>query len=439
MLRKFTKSILVAAVLAIGLSACTSREEAVSKVQQEGVVDFQDGWKLYLENTNDPEMIRIVQQDGPTYVYSENDKPLFIYTCGDVNQPAEVLFNTELGSAKGLARPGQGFSPILADTRTGNGTVFGIRVVYGLHPDAFTNEVDGKSRQQIEEENTLLRDQRIDYLPISGAKRIGISTDSLVKDTVPFKLAEGLEYTAYSPRREWLDLYGKVNQTHPGAYSTSDVAMESLYHGLPNHTYRAYKLPAIQNPGLYNGSVCNFTWDKFDPRDIKSSTNTAAVLTDKQISDQEAKYSAQYNKIGGDIVNSLSKREEERIRSLNAGVNEDVTPLEQEDVPAAHPQLNTEPEVKDPNFQVNNDGTVTRSYSGSYSQIYASKSARGDWAPAGNPDAAQGRSMYALCHVSGNQNACKRLENRCGKDEYVKTESDMYFCLGADETETTGQ
>lgn len=431
MLRKFTKSILVAAVLAVTLSACTSKEEAVSKVQQEGVVDFQDGWKLYLENTNDPEMIRIVQQDGPTYVYSENDKPMFIYTCGDVNQPAEVLFNTELGSAKGLARPGQGFSNVLAVDGTDNGVVGGIRVIYGLHPDAFTNEVDGKSRQQIEEENTLLRDQRIDYLPISGVRRVQISTDSLVKDSLPFKLAEGLEYTAYGSRREWLGLFSRVNQIRPGAITSSSIAMESLYHGLPNHAYRAYKLPAIQNPGLYNGSVCNFTWDKFDPRDIKSGAHTAAVWTEKQISDYEAKYSAQYNKVSDDIVNSALKMDEERSRPVSTDVNEDITPLNPEDVPAAHPQLITDPNAA----KVESDGTVTRSYSGSYSQIYASKSARGDWAPADNPDAAQGRSMYALCHVSGNQNACKRLENRCGKDEYVKTESDMYFCLGADEAE----
>lgn len=435
MLRKFTKSILVAAVLAVTLSACTSKEEAVSKVQQEGVVDFQDGWKLYLENTNDPEMIRTVQQDGPTYVYSENDKPMFIYTCGDVNQPAEVLFNTELGSAKGLARPGQGFSNVLAVDGTSNGAVGGIRVIYGLHPDAFVNEVDGKSRQQIEEENTLLRDQRIDYLPISGVKRVQISTDSLVKDTVPFKLAEGLEYTAYGSRREWLGLFSKVNQIRPGAITSSSIAMESLYHGLPNHVYRAYKLPAIQNPGLYNGSVCNFTWDKFDPRDIKSGTHTAAVWTEKQISDYETKYSAQYRKVSDDIVNSALKMDEERSRPVSTDVNEDITPLNPEDVPAAHPQLITDPNA----VKVESDGTVTRSYSGSYSQIYASKSARGDWASADNPDAAQGRSMYALCHVSGNQNACKRLENRCGKDEYVKTESDMYFCLGVDEAETTGQ
>lgn len=435
MLRKFTKSILVAALMATALSACTSKEEAVAKVQQEGVVDFQDGWKLYLENTNDPEMIRTVQQDGPTYVYSENGKPMFIYTCGDVNQPAEVLFNTELGSAKGLARPGQGFTNVLAVDGTSNGAVGGIRVIYGLHPDAFANEVDGKSRQQIEEENTLLRDQRIDYLPISGVKRVQISTDSLVKDTVPFKLAEGLEYTAYGSRREWLGLFSKVNQIRPGAITSSSIAMESLYRGLPNHTYRAYKLPAIQNPGLYNGSVCNFTWDKFDPRDIKSSTHTAAVWTDKQISDYEAKYSAQYNKVGDDIVNSALKMDEERSRPVSTDVNEDITPLNPEDVPAARPQLITDPNAA----KVESDGTVTRSYSGSYSQIYASKSARGDWAPADNSDAAQGRSMYALCHVSGNQNACKRLENRCGKDEYVKTENDMYFCLGADEAETTGQ
>lgn len=435
MLRKITKSILVVAMLATALSACTSKEEAVSKVQSEGVVDFQDGWKLYLENTNDPEMIRTVQQDGPTYVYSENGKPMFIYTCGDVNQPAEVLFNTELGSAKGLARPGQGFSNVLAVDGTSNGAVGGIRVIYGLHPDAFANEVDGKSRQQIEEENTLLRDQRIDYLPISGVKRVQISTDSLVKDSLPFKLAEGLEYTAYGSRREWLGLFSKVNQIRPGAITSSSIAMESLYHGLPNHTYRAYKLPAIQNPGLYNGSVCNFTWDKFDPRDIKSSTHTVAVWTDKQISDYEAKYSAQYNKVSDDIVNSALKMDEERSRPVSTDVDEDITPLEAEDVPAAHPQLNTDPNAA----KVESDGTVTRSYSGSYSQVYASKSARGDWAPADNPDAAQGRSMYALCHVSGNQNACKRLENRCGKDEYVKTESDMYFCLGADEAETTGQ
>lgn len=431
MLRKFTKSILVAAVLAVTLSACTSKEEAVSKVQQEGVVDFQDGWKLYLDNTNDPEMIRTVQQDGPTYVYSENGKLMFIYTCGDVNQPTEVLFNTELGSAKGLARPGQGFSNVLAVDGTSNGAVGGIRVIYGLHPDAFANEVDGKSRQQIEEENTLLRDQRIDYLPISGVKRVQISTDSLVKDTVPFKLAEGLEYTAYGSRREWLELLGKADQARPGAITTGTLAMESLYHGLPNHVYRAYKLPAIQNPGLYNGSVCNFTWDKFDPRDIKSSTHTAAVWTEKQINDQEAKYKAQYNKVGDDIVNSALRKDEERSRPVSTDVDESITPLEAEDVPAAHPQLNTDPNAA----KVESDGIVTRSYSGSYSQIYASKSARGDWAPADNPDAAQGRSMYALCHVSGNQNACKRLENRCGKDEYVKTESDMYFCLGADEAE----
>lgn len=431
MLRRFTKSILVAALMATALSACTSREEAVSKVQQEGVVDFQDGWKLYLENTNDPEMIRTVQQDGPTYVYSENGKPMFIYTCGDVNQPTEVLFNTELGSAKGLARPGQGFTNVLAVDGTSNGAVGGIRVIYGLHPDAFANEVDGKSRQQIEEENTLLRDQRIDYLPISGVKRVQISTDSLVKDSLPFKLAEGLEYTAYGARREWLGLLSKVDQIRPGAITSSSIAMESLYHGLPNHIYRAYKLPAIQNPGLYNGSVCNFTWDKFDPRDIKSSTHTTAVLTEKQINDQEAKYKAQYNKVGDDIVNSALKMDEERSRPVSTDVNEDITPLNPEDVPAAHPQLNTDPNAA----KVESDGTVTRSYSGSYSQIYAAKSARGDWAPADNPDAAQGRSMYALCHVSGNQNACKRLENRCGKDEYVKTESDMYFCLGADEAE----
>ena len=432
---KLVKSILVAGILAIGLSACTSREEAVSKVQGEGVIDFQDGWKLYLENTNDPEMIRIVQQDGPTYVYSEDGKPMFIYTCGDVNHPTEVLFNTELGSAKGLARPGQGSTNVLAVNGTSNGAVGGIRVIYGLHPDAFANEVDGKSRQQIDEENTLLRDQRIDYLPISGVKRVQISTDSLVKDTVPFKLAEGLEYTVYGSRREWLELLGKADQIRPGAITTSNIAMESLYHGLPNHVYRAYKLPAIQNPGLYNGSVCNFTWDKFDPRDIKSSTHTAAVWTEKQISDYEAKYKAQYNKVGDDIVNSALKMDEERSRPVSTDVNEDIAPLNPEDIPAAHPQLNTEPEAKDPNFQVNNDGTVTRSYSGNWSQIYASKSARGDWAPADNSDAAQGRSMYALCHVSGNQNACKRLENRCGKDEYVKTESDMHFCLGADEAE----
>lgn len=430
-MNKFVKSILVAAMLATALSACTSREEVVSKVQQEGVVDFQDGWKLYLENTNDPEMIRTVQQDGPTYVYSENDKPMFIYTCGDVNQPTEVLFNTELGSAKGLARPGQGFSNVLAVDGTSNGVVGGIRVIYGLHPDAFANEVDSKSRQQIEEENTLLRDQRIDYLPISGVKRVQISTDSLVKDSLPFKLAEGLEYTAYGSRREWLELLGKADRIRPGAITTSTIAMESLYHGLPNHVYRAYKLPAIQNPGLYNGSVCNFTWDKFDPRDIKSSTHTAAVWTEKQISDYEAKYGAQYSKVSDDIVNSALKMDEERSRPVSTDVNEDIAPLNPEDVPAAHPQLITDPNAA----KVESDGTVTRSYSGSYSQIYAAKSARGDWAPADNGDAAQGRSMYALCHVSGNQNACKRLENRCGKDEYVKTESDMYFCLGADEAE----
>ena len=434
-MNKFVKSILVAAMLVTALSACTSREEAVSKVQSEGVIDFQDGWKLYLENTNDPEMIRTVQQDGPTYVYSENDKPMFIYTCGDVNQPAEVLFNTELGSAKGLARPGQGFTNVLYADGTSNGVAGGIRVIYGLHPDAFANEVDGKSRQQIEEENTLLRDQRIDYLPISGVKRVQISTDSLVKDSLPFKLAEGLEYTAYGSRREWLELLGKADQIRPGAITTSTLAMESLYHGLPNHVYRAYKLPAIQNPGLYNGSVCNFTWDKFDPRDIKSGTHTAAVWSEKQISDYEAKYSAQYSKVSDDIVNSALKMDEERSRPVSTDVNEDITPLNPEDVPAAHPQLITDTNAA----KVESDGTVTRSYSGSYSQIYASKSARGDWAPADNSDAAQGRSMYALCHVSGNQNACKRLENRCGKDEYVKTESDMYFCLGADEAETTGQ
>ena len=123
--------------------------------------------------------------------------------------------------------------------------------------------------------------------------------------------------------------------------------------------------------------------------------------------------------------------DEERSRPVSTDVNEDITPLNPEDVPAAHPQLITDPNAA----KVESDGTVTRSYSGSYSQIYASKSARGDWAPADNSDAAQGRSMYALCHVSGNQNACKRLENRCGKDEYVKTESDMYFCLGVDEAE----
>lgn len=416
-MNKFVKSILVAAVLAITLSACTSKEEAVSKVQQEGVVDFQDGWKLYLKNTSDPKYVRIVQQDGPVYVYSENDKPMFIYTCGDVNQPAEIGFFSDIGEGTGLAKPGQ------------TGEVLGISIVYGTYPDAFANEVEGKSREQITADNTLLRDQNLRYVPVKS-QRISFSTDSLVPDSIPFKLADGFEYTIIRARPEFLDIYRKVNAAvgMPGI-TTGTVAMASLYSGLPNYQYRAFKLPAIQNPGLYNGSVCNFTWDKFDPRDISSKSHSASVWSEEEIAKSEGRYQATAEKVLPVIINETREKEKAYSQQPQSTQPTEVvqTQQSQEDLTTSY---------TDPNAaKVESDGTVTRSYSGSYSQIYASKSARGDWAPADNSDAAQGRSMYALCHVSGNQNACKRLENRCGKDEYVKTESDMYFCLGADEAE----
>lgn len=409
---KFAKSTLVAAMVAIGLSACTSKEEAVAKVQQEGVIDFQDGWKLYLENTSDPKYARIVRQDGPVYVYSENDNPLFIYTCGDVNQPTEIGFFSDIGEGTGLAKPGQ------------TGEVLGIKIVYGIYPDAFANEVEGKSREQITADNTLLRDQDLRYVPVKS-QRISFSTDSLVPDSIPFKLADGFEYTIIQSRPEFIDIYRKVNAAvGVPSITTGTVAMASLYSGLPNHQYRAFKLPAIQNPGLYNGSVCNFTWDKFDPRDISSKSHSASVWSEEEIAKSESRYQATAEKALPTIISEV--REKEKAYS-----QEPQPTVVQDDITTAY---------TDPNAaKVESDGTVTREYSGSYSQIYASKAMRGDWAPADNSDAAQGRSMYGLCHVSENQNACKRLENRCGKDEYVKTESDMYFCLGAAEAEYNKQ
>jgi lipoprotein len=409
---KFAKSTLVAAMVAIGLSACTSKEEAVAKVQQEGVIDFQDGWKLYLENTSDPKYARIVRQDGPVYVYSENDNPLFIYTCGDVNQPTEIGFFSDIGEGTGLAKPGQ------------TGEVLGIKIVYGIYPDAFANEVEGKSREQITADNTLLRDQDLRYVPVKS-QRISFSTDSLVPDSIPFKLADGFEYTIIQSRPEFIDIYRKVNAAvGVPSITTGTVAMASLYSGLPNHQYRAFKLPAIQNPGLYNGSVCNFTWDKFDPRDISSKSHSASVWSEEEIAKSESRYQATAEKALPTIISEV--REKEKAYS-----QEPQPTVVQDDITTAY---------TDPNAaKVESDGTVTREYSGSYSQIYASKAMRGDWAPADNSDAAQGRSMYGLCHVSENQNACKRLENRCGKDEYVKTESDMYFCLGAAEAEYNEQ
>lgn len=411
-MNKFVKSILVAALMATALSACTSREEAVSKVQSEGVIDFQDGWKLHLPNTGDPRGAQIVKKAGPTYIYSEDDKIIFSYSCGDNGNL--LVTNTDLGLTM-LQSDGHGNQAMRGG---GPSVLLGI----GLRAPLFNGL--GKD-MRVKEEAELINANNI--LKVDGP------------ESAEYLLTKGLEYTQAN------DL---LYMEHPAIVKMSSIGavpkdfnpvIEQLAKGqmVPRVTTRPYKLPPIQNPGLYNGSVCNFTWDKFDPRDIESHDVKPARQNTKEQVDEQIDFRNGILKETADIV---IKRYNQATQATPAVEEQPgITPLNPEDIPAAHPQLNTEPEVKDPNFQVNNDGTVTRSYSGSYSQIYASKSARGDWAPAGNPDAAQGRSMYALCHVSGNQNACKRLENRCGKDEYVKTESDMYFCLGVDEAETTGQ
>ena len=404
-MNKFVKSILVAAVLATGLSACTSREEAVSKVQSEGTVDFQDGWKLFLPNTGDPRGAQIVREAGPTYAYIEDDKIVFSFSCGDNGNL--LVANTDLGLTM-LQSDGHG-----NQTRLGGGP----SVLLGIGTRAPLFNGLGKD-MRVKEEAELINANNI--LKVNGP------------DSAEYLLAKGLEYTQANDLL-YLEHPAIVKMSNIGATPKDfNPVIEQLAKGqmLPAVTTRPYKLPPIQNPGLYNGSVCNFTWDKFDPRDIKSHDVTPVRQNTKEQVDEQIDFR---NSILEQTADIMIKRYNQTAPMAEEQTG--ITPLEAEDIPAAHPQLNTEPEVKDPNFQVNNDGTVTRSYSGSYSQIYASKSARGDWAPADNPDAAQGRSMYALCHVSGNQNACKRLENRCGKDEYVKTESDMYFCLGADEAE----
>ena len=399
-MNKFVKSILVAAVLATTLSACTSREEAVSKVQQEGVIDFQDGWKLHLPNTGDPRGAQIVKEAGPTYIYSEDDKIIFSYSCGDNGNM--LAANTDLGLTM-LQSDGHGNQ---AKRGSGPGVLLGI----GLRVPLFNGL--GKD-MRVKEEAELINANNI--LKVDGP------------ESAEYLLAKGLEYTqandmpilAHPIAQELMNK--AIASPNDILTTAARVASGQL---VPNVVTRAYKLPPIQNPGLYNGSVCNFTWDKFDPRDIEShDVKPARQNTDEQVAEQ-IKFR---NDVLEETAAILTKQGSQATQATS------VTPMEAEDIPAAYPQLNTEPEAKDPNFQVNNDGSVTRSYNGSWSQIYASKSARGDWAPADNSDAAQGRSMYGLCHVSGNQNACKRLENRCGKDEFVKTESDMYFCLGADE------
>lgn len=483
-MNKFVKSILVAAVLAIGLSACGRDAATVEKMQAEGVIDFQDGWKLYLPNTSDPQAGKLAREVGPTYVYSENGKNLFSYSCGSESNVMAV--NSDIGTSIYYQAPGG-----VAVGRSDIGVFFGP----GYRASLFSG---------------IVKD-----ITAPGAEKL-ININNTVRVTgegsAEYQLANGYEFTQatvfdYRKHPKFLELYK--------FYLQSDISRSMDETGVKFNISdaRPFKLPAIQNPGLYDRSICNFTWDKFDPSDIDEKEPVRALqLTDEEIDQSDLVVKAlqpmiafhkenvvgTYNKDGQEVTaiewvnqdktdyhntfGTFCGRNQNHPRCVQAikdcrahamkcggfteSFNEEcpddpekrdacyiyaegfgpsanqttsVTPMETEDIPAAHPQPNTEPEVKDPNFQVNNNGTVTRSYNGSYSQIYASKSARGDWAPAGNSDAAQGRSMYALCHVSGNQNACKRLENRCGKDEYVKTESDMYFCLGADEAETTGQ
>lgn len=401
-MNKFVKSILVAAMLATVLSACTSREEAVSKVQSEGVVDFQDGWKLYLPGTTDAKAAQLVREAGPTYAYTEDDKVIFSFSCGGNGNL--LVTNTDLGLSL-LQSDGNGHQGM-----RGNGP--GVMLGIGYKASLFNGL--GKD-MRVKEEAELINYNNV--LKVDGP------------EGAEYLLAKGLEYTQAGdlPLLNHPTVQKLMNT---GAYPKDiDAVITQVANGrlIPRVTTRPYKLPPIQNPGLYSGSVCNFTWDKFDPRDIDShDVKPTRQNTEEQVAEQ-IKFR---NDILEETLAIMTKQQGSQAQATQS--TEVVQPQQaQEDLTTTY---------TDPNAaKVESDGTVTRSYSGSYSQIYASKSARGDWAPADNPDAAQGRSMYALCHVSGNQNACKRLENRCGKDEYVKTESDMYFCLGADEAETTGQ
>lgn len=390
---KFVKSILVAVMLATALSACTSREEAVSKVQSEGVIDFQDGWKLYLPGTTDAKAAQLVRDAGPTYAYTEDDKVIFSFSCGGNGNL--LVTNTDLGLSL-LQSDGNGRQGM-----RGNGP--GVMLGIGYKASLFNGL--GKD-MRVKEEAELINYNNV--LKVDGP------------EGAEYLLAKGLEYTQAGdlPLLNHPTVQKLMNT---GAYPKDiDVVITQVANGrlIPRVTTRPYKLPPIQNPGLYSGSVCNFTWDKFDPRDIDShDVKPTRQNTEEQVAEQI--------KFRNDIL-------EETLAIMTKQQGSQATqPTE-----VVQPQEDLTTTYTDPNAaKVESDGTVSRSYSGSYSQIYASKSARGDWAPTDNSDAAQGRSMYALCHISGNQNACKRLENRCGKDEYVKTESDMYFCLGVDEAE----
>ena len=468
-MNKFVKSILVAGILAIGLSACGRDTATAEKMQAEGVIDFQDGWKLYLPNTSDPQAGKLAREVGPTYVYSENGKNIFSYSCG--SESNVMVVDSDIGTSIYYQAPGG-----VPFGRSNIGIFFGP----GYRASLFNGIVKN--------------------ITAPGAEKL-INVNNIVTVTgegsAEYQLANGYEFTQatvfdFRKHPKFLELYN--------FYLESDIARSMDGTGVqfnPSDA-RPFKLPAIQNPSLYDRSICNFTWDKFDPSDISEKEPVRALqLTDEEIDQSDLVVKAlrpmiafhkenvvgTYNKDGQEVtaiewvnqdkavyhnrfgtfcgMNQNHPRCVQAIKDCRAhalkcegGFTESFNqecPDDPEKRDACyiyakgfgpHDNQTTQDTsvdtttYTDPNAaKVESDGTVTRSYSGSYSQIYASKSARGDWAPADNSDAAQGRSMYALCHVSGNQNACKRLENRCGKDEYVKTESDMYFCLGADEAE----
>ena len=493
MLRKFTKSILVAAMLATALSACTSREEAVSKVESEGVVDFQDGWKLYLPGTTDVKMRGIVSEAGPTYVYSEGDNRLFAFSCGDNGN--SMAISSGVGNVVFTTQP-DGREVVNSNV---SGAMFGA----GFKASTFNGLVKDPTN---EEEAKLIAPANI--LKINSV------------DGAEYKLADGLEFTVTSTRDfSNHPAFQTMSKEHHQGQVISFIEKAAGDKPFFVLDVRPFKLPPIQNPGLYSGSVCNFTWDKFDPRDIDSKEVKGALqISEETIKSRTEGYEEVMNK-ALEVMAQFDKTNTITINGVSSGIwntakqdtpHPDLDRVCQEDptnqtcvkmlefcqgkedgncesfirnvykveytvevdglteykekigtpqealaynrngrvaftggipnttvsTPATQPKEDLTTTYTDPNAaKVESDGTVTRSYSGNWSQIYASKSARGDWAPADNSDAAQGRSMYALCHVSGNQNACKRLENRCGKDEYVKTENDMYFCLGADEAE----
>jgi len=470
-MRKLVKSILVAGILAIGLSACGRDAATAEKMQTEGVIDFQDGWKLYLPNTSDPQAGKLAREVGPTYVYSENGKNIFSYSCG--SESNVMVVDSDIGTSIYYQAPGG--APF---GRSNIGIFFGP----GYRASLFNGIVKN--------------------ITAPGAEKL-INVNNIVTVTgegsAEYQLANGYEFTQatvfdFRKHPKFLELYK--------FYLESDItrSMDGTGVQFNPSDARPFKLPAIQNPNLYDRSICNFTWDKFDPSDISEKEPVRALqLTDEEIDQSDLVVKAlqpmiafhkenvvgTYNKDGQEVtaiewvnqdkavyhnrfgtfcgMNQNHPRCVQAIKDCRAhalkceGGFTDSFNQECPDDPekrdacyiyakgfGPHDNQDTSGDTSTDNGKTevsggSTNGVVTREYSGSYSQIYASKAMRGDWAPADNSDAAQGRSMYGLCHVSENQNACRKVEARCGKDELVKTEADMNFCLGVAEAEYNAQ